>query len=100
MGRHKSLTPKQILAERADIEARIKAYVMEQNRKNKSFRFFTASAVVRKLKLPANFLKEHVICMSCGHTEDKSTYAIAQLALGNKVFFTCKCGHKTFLTQH
>ncbi len=50
--------------------------------------------IMDRLRIPNIFLRNHVICFKCGHIEEKATYAIAQVAMGHAVTFTCDCGNK------
>lgn len=38
-------------------------------------------------------------CSKCKKIHEKAYYAIAQLAQGHKIKFTCDCGHKMILTK-
>lgn len=42
--------------------------------------------------IPDQFFHDNVICVDCGHVEEKSTYCIAQNAMGHMVVYTCDCG--------
>lgn len=37
------------------------------------------------------------LCTKCQKIHTKSTYAIAQCAMNNRLIFTCECGNKIYL---
>lgn len=59
-----------------------------------SFPFGNRIHMLMKTKLPQDFFENHVVCMKCGHVEEKASYAIAQRAMGHTVTFTCECKNK------
>jgi len=85
----------------AELEQRakdkIKKYVEENVKKEKSFKYNSYNILVEKKVTTSKFLNFRFVCMNCGTVVDKSTYAIAQLASGNPLVYTCECKHKTTL---
>jgi hypothetical protein len=69
-------------------KSRVQAYIKKHPRCSLMDLVFKGKVVT------SNYLFEHVICTSCGHVEDKSTYSIAQKAMGHSMTFNCNCGNK------
>lgn len=78
---------------------KIKSYVIEQNKKDKSFKFYSVGILVQKGKTTKKFLEYRHVCMNCGDVQEMTSYPIAQIAQGHKITYTCDCGHVTTLPQ-
>lgn len=79
--------------------AKIKTYVEKRMAKDKAFRFYPATLLIERKITTKAYLKDNLICMNCGYSEEIASYAIAQNAMGYKVNFTCDCGQITSLPQ-
>lgn len=79
--------------------AQLKKYIIDQNIKNAYFKFKSHYFLIDSGKITRRFLVKNTVCMACGHIEKMATYAMAQNAMGNKINFTCDCGHITPLPQ-
>lgn len=76
------------------IAAKVKNYITERPNK-----FRTLQNMCTLLRIPPKSFEFKVVCMNCGDITPMSSYAIAQIASGNKLTYECKCEHITTLPQ-
>ena len=73
---------------RAQVESKIKRYIASHPGCS------VLDLYVKNRITTSRFVNDNVICTNFGHIEPKSTYAIAQKAMGHRMEFTCACGAK------
>lgn len=78
---------------------KIKSFVQSRIKNDPSFKFQSPSVLVDMKKTTKLFFQYNHVCMSCGDVQEIGSYAIAQIAMGERINYKCECGHVLVLPQ-